>query len=227
MHEVHDIEFELWDEAERIRDKYNGAQVVIMLGGDKAANIERNMISSTMHNGERLRDLLGLIESAKQIESLKHFKVGDFGVRMNETKDRRIKRIQQTQMSQPGFEMEGKEFNNELEELRNKHNQDNKTRNMISYGIKAQTWSSLSGVLLVIGIWVIFSSYSQWWSIIPFVLSAGSFYKGVNELESFEAYARHKDREYFKESLRISKNYEELKNAGMPDLPNFVIQERK
>ena len=227
MHEVHDIEFKLWDEAELIRDKYNGAQVVIILGGDKSANIERTMISSTMHNGERLRDLLGLIESAKQIESLKHFKVGDFGIRMNETKNRRMKKIQQTQMSQPGFEMKGKEFNDELEELRNKHNIDNKTRKMISHGIKAQTWSLLSGVLLVVGIWVFFSSYSQWWSIIPFFLSAGSFYTGAKDLESFEAYARHKDREYFKESLRISKNYEELKNAGMPDLPNFVIHEKK
>ena len=98
MHEIHDIEFELWDEAERISEKYNGAPVVIILGGDESAQVKRNMVSSNLHSGKRLRDLLGLLESAKQIESLKHFKVGDFGLRMNETEERREERIKQIQL---------------------------------------------------------------------------------------------------------------------------------
>ena len=96
MHEVDDIEFELWDDAERLSEKYNGAPVVIIIGGDVTAKVKRNMLSSTLHSGERLRDLLGLLESSKQIESLKHFKVGDFGRKMNETEGRRNNRIKQS-----------------------------------------------------------------------------------------------------------------------------------
>jgi hypothetical protein len=98
LHEIDDIEFELWDEAERISEKYNGAPVVIILGGDEAAQIRRNMVSSSLHSGKRLRDLLGLLESAKQIESLKHFKIGDFCSRMNETKTRREDKSKEIQL---------------------------------------------------------------------------------------------------------------------------------
>ena len=67
MHEIHDIEFDLWDDAERLSKKYGGAPVVIIVAGDASADFGRCMLSSTLHAGARLRDLLGLLETAKQI----------------------------------------------------------------------------------------------------------------------------------------------------------------
>jgi hypothetical protein len=100
MHEIHDIEFDLWDDAERLSKKYGGALVVI-ISGDASADVGRCMFSSTLHAGARLRDLLGLLETAKQIESLKHFRMGAFGKKMQETEDRRRARAHRSQ-HQPG-----------------------------------------------------------------------------------------------------------------------------
>jgi hypothetical protein len=74
MHEIHQVEKELLAEATSISKKHGGAPVVIIVGGSKEANVPRCMISSTMHQGYRLRDLLGILETAIQIETLKHFR---------------------------------------------------------------------------------------------------------------------------------------------------------
>jgi hypothetical protein len=76
MHERHSIEKALKLEAERISVRYGNAPVVIVVGGSGEANIPRTMTASsfTRSNG-RLRDLLGVLQSAIQIETLKHFKL--------------------------------------------------------------------------------------------------------------------------------------------------------
>ncbi len=78
MHEKDKIEEELHKRAEDISSDYNGAPVVIIVGGtgeivnDKGV-LKRNMLGSSMHSGYRLRDLLGMLQTSIQIESLKHF----------------------------------------------------------------------------------------------------------------------------------------------------------
>jgi hypothetical protein len=79
MHETHPIEDDLRREAERISAKYGGAPTVVIVAGHKGLTVPRSMLGSSLHEGNRLRDLLGVLEAAKQIESLKHFFVGDFG----------------------------------------------------------------------------------------------------------------------------------------------------
>ena len=74
MHESHEIEFDLRKKAETISEQYDGAQVIVIVGGSKSAKIPCTMLGSSLHNGERLRDLLGVLEASKQIETLKHFK---------------------------------------------------------------------------------------------------------------------------------------------------------
>ena len=55
MDEKHKIENELKIEAERISAKYQGAPVVIVVGGSEAAKIPRTMTASSIKRG-RLRD---------------------------------------------------------------------------------------------------------------------------------------------------------------------------
>lgn len=77
MHEKNKIEKELRKKAEEISSEYNGAPVVIIVGGtgetikDKG-KLKRNMLGSSMHS-DRLRDLIGILQTSIQIESLKHF----------------------------------------------------------------------------------------------------------------------------------------------------------
>lgn len=73
MHESHEIEKDLRKKAEALSEQYGGAPVVVIVGGSKDANIPRSMLGSSLHEGKRLRDLLGILEACKQIESLKHF----------------------------------------------------------------------------------------------------------------------------------------------------------
>ena len=51
------------------------APVVVIIGGNAETGIKHCMLGSSMHTGERLRDLLGILETAKQIETLKHFRL--------------------------------------------------------------------------------------------------------------------------------------------------------
>ena len=74
MHEQHDIEKQLKAEAIRISEQMGGAPVVIIAGGDTQANIPRTMTASSIKGKDvRLRDLLGILQTAIQIESWKHF----------------------------------------------------------------------------------------------------------------------------------------------------------
>jgi hypothetical protein len=74
MHERHRIEKALKREAERISIQHGNAPVVIVVGGSGEANIPRTMTASSFTRSKgRLRDLLGVLQSAIQIETLKHF----------------------------------------------------------------------------------------------------------------------------------------------------------
>ena len=71
MHEQHEIEHKLKEEAQRISENFNGAPVVVIVAGDSKAGIPRVMTGSNVKG--RLRDLLGILQVSIQIESLKHF----------------------------------------------------------------------------------------------------------------------------------------------------------
>ena len=75
MHEEHDIEKKLKEEAARISEELGGAPVVIVVGGAVEQNIPRTMTASHINGQDiRLRDLLGILQTSIQIESWKHFK---------------------------------------------------------------------------------------------------------------------------------------------------------
>ncbi len=75
MHEEHEIEKKLKEEAKRISAEYGGAPVVVLIAGSEEANIPRVMTGSYIKGKDvRLRDLLGILQTAIQIESWKHFK---------------------------------------------------------------------------------------------------------------------------------------------------------
>jgi len=74
MHEQHEIENKLKVEANKISERFGGAPVAIVLGGDAEANISRTMTASSIKGKDvRLRDLLGILQTSIQIESWKHF----------------------------------------------------------------------------------------------------------------------------------------------------------
>jgi hypothetical protein len=76
MHERHRIEKALKREAKRLSIQYGNAPVVIVVSGSAKANIPRTMTASSFNSSNgRLRDLLGVLQSAIQIETLKHFKL--------------------------------------------------------------------------------------------------------------------------------------------------------
>jgi hypothetical protein len=73
MHERHPVEKELRAEAERLGEKYPGSPVVIVVGGVTGSEVNRTMTASNLHDEkDRFRDLLGLLEMAKQVETAKH-----------------------------------------------------------------------------------------------------------------------------------------------------------
>ena len=74
MHETDPIELELKSEAERMSVRFSGAPVVIVLAGDKSADIPRTITTSASSTPLRLRDLLGILQTAIQTESWKHFR---------------------------------------------------------------------------------------------------------------------------------------------------------
>jgi len=63
--------------AKEISEKFNGAPVVVIIAGSKNSGIPKT-ITGWANLGEgregRLRDLLGILEASKQIESLNHSK---------------------------------------------------------------------------------------------------------------------------------------------------------
>jgi hypothetical protein len=76
MHEIHEIEKGLRQDALRISKRHGGAPVVIIVGDYREADtdIRRCMTASTLQE-YRLRDLLGILQTAIQIETLKHFQL--------------------------------------------------------------------------------------------------------------------------------------------------------
>jgi hypothetical protein len=70
MDEKHEIEKKLKGEAERISAEYEGAPVVIIVGGSETKDIPHTMTGSFIDGGRgRLRDFLGLLQASMQIVS--------------------------------------------------------------------------------------------------------------------------------------------------------------
>lgn len=75
MHEEHEIEKRLREEASRISADFGGAPVVVLIGGSETDSVPRVMTGSCIKGSDvRLRDLLGILQTAIQIESWKHFR---------------------------------------------------------------------------------------------------------------------------------------------------------
>ena len=74
MHETDALEISLREEACRLSARLDGAPVVIVVGGDKTADIPRTLTVSAATTPLRLRDLLGILQAAIQTESWKHFR---------------------------------------------------------------------------------------------------------------------------------------------------------
>lgn len=75
MHEEHKVEIALKEDAERLSAKHNDAPIIVIVGGDSGANRPRTMTSSNIKGADvRLRDLIGILQTAIQIERWKHFK---------------------------------------------------------------------------------------------------------------------------------------------------------
>lgn len=71
-----EIQAKLNHKAKAISEEFNGAPVVIIVAGSKGAGIPACTTgwSQIVEEREgRLRDLLGILETAKQIESYRHF----------------------------------------------------------------------------------------------------------------------------------------------------------
>lgn len=81
MHETDPIELELKEEAKRLSEKYRTPIVIIAAGSASTPgsiyNVYRTMTASYDVDGSliRLRDLLGILEASKQLETYKHLSV--------------------------------------------------------------------------------------------------------------------------------------------------------
>ena len=72
QHMTHDRERELEEEAKKISDRY-GAPVVIVMGDNDEGNVPRVMTAFSSQDELTLRDVLGMLETAIQYESIRHF----------------------------------------------------------------------------------------------------------------------------------------------------------
>ena len=72
QHMTHDRERELEEDAQKISDRY-GAPVVIVMGDNDEGNVERVMTAFAGQDELTLREVLGLLETAIQYESIRHF----------------------------------------------------------------------------------------------------------------------------------------------------------
>jgi len=74
VHEVHPIEKAMMLAAQEISTAYKDAPVIIIIGGSTEAGVPRCMTASSLQGKEdRLRDFIGILQTAQQIETLKHF----------------------------------------------------------------------------------------------------------------------------------------------------------
>ncbi|MFX1534099.1 MAG: hypothetical protein ACFFDI_07690 [Promethearchaeota archaeon] len=68
------IKKEIFEEAKKLSDKYDGAPVVIIVAGSKEARVLQCLTGWAFPDKEtRLRDIVGVLQTAIQIESLRHF----------------------------------------------------------------------------------------------------------------------------------------------------------
>lgn len=83
MHEIDPTELELKQEARKLSEKYGGVPIVIIAAGSSSThNLYRTMTASYAADGTaRLRDLLGVLEVSKQLETLKHLQLKRFNKR--------------------------------------------------------------------------------------------------------------------------------------------------
>ena len=76
MHELLEIEMILKKEAVRLSGDeelgLNGAPVVIIVGGTRQSGVSGTLVASSFKNAQ-MRDMLGVLQAAIQIVSLKHF----------------------------------------------------------------------------------------------------------------------------------------------------------
>lgn len=77
MRKAAEIEKEVQPYADRISEGQRGAPVVVIVAGSTEADVPRciTVTSSNLKN-DRMRDLLGILEAAKQIKSLNHLMRG-------------------------------------------------------------------------------------------------------------------------------------------------------
>ena len=72
---IAEIRAELRRDADAISERYNGAPVAVIVAGSKKANVPQTItVFSELGEGReaRMRDQLGILQAAIQIESLKH-----------------------------------------------------------------------------------------------------------------------------------------------------------
>jgi hypothetical protein len=69
---THERERELEEEARKISDRYC-APVVIVMGDNDEGNVTRVMTAFAGQNDLTLRDVLGMLETSIQYESIRHF----------------------------------------------------------------------------------------------------------------------------------------------------------
>jgi len=72
QHMTHDRERELEEEATRISERY-GAPVVIVMGDTGEQNVPRTMTAFAGPPDLKLRDVLGILQTAIQYESIRHW----------------------------------------------------------------------------------------------------------------------------------------------------------
>ncbi len=72
QHMTDPIERELEEVAKEISHRY-GAPVVIVMGDTSESNVPRVMTAFADQNDMRLRDVLGLLQTAIQYEGVRHF----------------------------------------------------------------------------------------------------------------------------------------------------------
>jgi len=72
QHMTHDRERELEEVAQEISDRY-GAPVVIVMGDNGEENVPRVMTAFASQDELSIRDVLGILETSIQYESIRHF----------------------------------------------------------------------------------------------------------------------------------------------------------
>jgi len=84
MHERCKIENNLRKIAEKLSKEYENAPVIITIGGTDKKCLIRNMTGSSLHFNYRLRDLIGILQTTIQIETIKHFDKCAFWIKEDE-----------------------------------------------------------------------------------------------------------------------------------------------